>query len=170
MLSDPARATIALSHSRHRGLFDSPFLTIVDPMPGKTGEGILNHAPFTWRTVGLLHERCETEEVTPTRQQRRRFQRDHETDLEPLAHHVLKVKPYTPHPRDPSEGLAQPDIAPGRRRHDVRATWAYYSPDKPLFGRPGLSGMFRRKAHERGDDHLGRILKTYRVEPQEGEK
>lgn len=171
MLTDPAHAVIALSndHDRGRGLFHHPLFMVLEPMPGDGREGILNHSPFTWRTVGLLHERCETLEVIPTRQQRRHFQREHDTELEPLAHHVLKVKPYTPRPDNPLKGLAKPEKTPGRRKHDVRATWAYYSPDKPLFGRPGLTGMFRRKSHERGDDQLGRIIKTYRVEPQEGE-
>jgi hypothetical protein len=169
MLTNPA-AAVVMSAEGESGLFSGPGIKVVDPTFSPDGKfaaskGILNLSPFTWRTIGLLHERCETEEVHPNRAERRQFQRQYSTDLEPVSHHVLRVKPYTPRPNNPLKGLARPERTAGRRAHDVRATWAYYSPDKPLFGRPGLSGMFRRKAHERGDDHLGRILKTYRVEP-----
>ena len=47
--------------------------------------------------------------------------------------------------------------------HIVRGYWAHYSDDRPLFGRPGLSGTFWIPSHARGRSDAGVVVKDYAV-------
>jgi hypothetical protein len=120
--------------------------------------GLVNHAPFTLKAMSAMHQRCEAEHVTPTRQQRREAERRHKASLK--EYYILKVKAVQ-EPRAFSEvGQAQ-RVQGQRREHVVRGHFRWYSEEKPLFGK--ISGMVWIGEHRRGDD-IGRIRKDYAVE------
>jgi hypothetical protein len=70
---------------------------------------------------------------------------------------------------DPMRALRRPEPRDGGSGevpwHRVRGHWAIYSAERPMFGRPGLSGRFWISEHERGDKEHGAVVKDYAVLP-----
>jgi hypothetical protein len=52
--------------------------------------------------------------------------------------------------------------------HHRRGHWAYYGPDKPLFGRKGADGWYWRPYTEVGDKQYGEIVQDYSIRAPEG--
>jgi hypothetical protein len=121
--------------------------------------GATNHLPFVLKAIAAMHNRVAAEKVTPTRQQRRAYQRQYSTPLAPADYWILKVKRQTPQ-RIEEVGQGEQGRRP-QREHQVRGHFRYYTEERPLFGR--YSGMIWVPDHERGSDQLGHIQKDYDV-------
>jgi len=110
-------------------------------------------------SIGYMGDTTNLEEVAPTRQQRRYAERKHAPI--PYTYHVLKVKVFEEFRKRYSLHGGGSHSAP--RLHEVRANWAYYAPDRPLFGK--VVGMVFRSSHLRGNPDLGVVEKEYEVAP-----
>jgi hypothetical protein len=122
------------------------------------GSQMVNFYPFVMKAISALHRRCEVQHVTPTRQQTRLAQR--KQGVKSLTdYYVLKVRPVGK--RYDFDDVGRPQPAAGKREHEVRGHFRYYSPERPLFGR--ISGMVWVPAHRRGEDTIGKIKKDYEV-------
>lgn len=123
-----------------------------------------NFVPFSLKTVNALHQRVEAEHITPTRQMRRQHERQN-PNAKPLTdYYVLKVAPTEIKTLEDAKNIGKPTEEPTtKREHSVRGHFRYYSPEKPMLGRPGAHGAFWIPKHTRGDDTIGKIKKDYEV-------
>ena len=110
-------------------------------------------------SISFIGDTTNLEEVAPTRQQRRYAERKHAPI--PYTYHVLKVKVFEEFRKRYSLHGGGSHSTP--RLHEVRANWAYYAPDRPLFGK--VVGMVFRSSHLRGNPDLGVVEKEYEVAP-----
>lgn len=115
---------------------------------------------FFLKAINAMHQRVEVAEVTPTRQMSRLSERKHGIKLN--KYYLLKVKPYELKSIEDFKLIGKPDKMT-RREHEVRGHFRYYHPDKPLFGRAGLTGMIWVPDHTRGNHELGIVEKGYEV-------
>jgi len=77
---------------------------------------------------------------------------------------LTKFKTLTIQPLKASNGNTEDTpvrVSSERIAHIVRGHFAYYSEEKPLFGK--YSGPVWRQAHVRGSEKVGKMLKDYRV-------
>lgn len=116
---------------------------------------------FFLKAINAMHQRVEVAEITPTRQMNRLSERKHGVKLS--KYYFLKVKPYEPKVFEDFKNIGKPDKKDSRREHEVRGHFRYYHPDKPLFGRAGLTGMIWVPDHTRGNHELGIVEKGYEV-------
>lgn len=113
--------------------------------------------PMIFKAIGAMHQRCPVEEVTPSREARKRAQRD---NLQLHKHYVLKVKPTKLRVLEDFKRIGKPD-RPGSAEHAVRGHFRIYTKSKPLFGK--YVRTIWVPAHKRGDDDYGDIKKDYEV-------
>jgi hypothetical protein len=107
-------------------------------------------------SISYISDRCNLQPVRPSRQQKRHAARTGRP--EPYTYHVLKVAAFQ---QFRQRQRAASGSASSPRLHDVRAHWAHYTPEKPLFGRVVCTVW--RSSHLRGDPERGVIEKSYEV-------
>jgi len=90
------------------------------------------------------------------RHERRQREREKKPPL--TKYYTLNIEPMKKILR--VEGKSE-EVGLKKAMHICRGHFAYYTPDKPLFGK--LSGRFWIPAHVRGSKDLGEIKKDYRV-------
>lgn len=122
---------------------------------------VANISGLCLKAINAMHRRVEVSEVTPTRQMSRLSERKYGVKLS--KYYLLKVKPYEPKSVEDFKRIGNPDKKDSRREHEVRGHFRYYHPDKPLFGRAGLTGMIWVPDHMRGNHELGTVDKGYKV-------
>ena len=122
--------------------------------------GVAHHVPYAMMAVAAMRRRVPVEQFTPQRAARRRIRR--ELGREGTSYYVLMVRPTAPG-RFRDVGSAEQSIHVDRRAHVVRGHFRYYSPERPLFGRPGAHGAIWIDQHERGVAAQGRVNKDYYV-------
>lgn len=142
---------------------DKIMVDIFDPDMKKhddIAEGLAGLAPFALKAISYLHQNGEVEEVTPSRQQRRKMQRTYK--IEPTKHYILKVGQV--HGRSIQESDIGKPVKQKRRKGIVRGHFKFYGSE---YGRGKLFGKYEGAifipAHERGDDTVGRIQKDYKI-------
>lgn len=108
-------------------------------------------------SIAYLRDERNLEERVPNRATRRRAEREGTT---PYTYHILKVKAFEEFRKKYAFHGGGSHVAP--RLHEVRANWAYYAPDKPLFGK--VVGMVWRTSHLRGNPDRGVVEKEYHVD------
>jgi hypothetical protein len=120
-----------------------------------------HNVPFILRAIAAMHRRAEAEKITPSRQQRRQFQRKFQTDLSPTDYWILKVKTHVP---QSYEEIGEPAIHHGApREHSVRGHFRWYG-ERGMFGREEMTNrMVWIPNHERGEDTIGAIRKDYEI-------
>lgn len=116
---------------------------------------LATHIVYAMKTISLMHQRVECEHVKPTRQQRRKMER--QQGITPTPYYLLKVSPQSKRYQSSGSKPSQPR----NRKHHVRGHFRYYTEERPLFGR--VSGMIWVPAHDRGSGKLGQIDKGYLV-------
>lgn len=102
----------------------------------------------------------EPEPIHHQRAERRRMAR---AGQEPVAYRWLRIKQLQK--RVDADAEASGAMGKKRRLHQVRAHWAHYDADAPLFGRPGMVGTFFRPQSLRGRAEVGEIHKGYKPIP-----
>jgi hypothetical protein len=107
----------------------------------------------------------EPVQIPHQRAERRRMAR---AGQEPVAYKWLRIKQLQKHADD--DAAASGATGRKRRLHQVRAHWAHYDADAPLFGRPGLVGTFFRPQSLRGRAELGEVKKGYHPVPNKESK
>jgi len=121
---------------------------------------LASFVPFGLFAIKALHDRCEVELVTPSRQVRRRMER--KEGITPQRYYILKVNTPTPQRRYAKPPEMKPEAEkPGVRRHDVRGHFHFYTKQKPLFGR--IAGAVWIPPHQRGKEEVGAIKKDYLI-------
>jgi hypothetical protein len=75
------------------------------------------------------------------------------------SHHILMTRIENKY-RERTESSGEVMELP---LHSVRATFAFYTEERPLFGTPGNCGFIFKPEHERGDIRFGNVTKNYRV-------
>lgn len=79
-----------------------------------------------------------------------------------VRYQVLEIAPLRA--RLDREHGAGGSVSIAKALHIVRGHFAEYKADKPLFGRPGLHGLFWVPAHVRGDASAGVVVSDYRID------
>lgn len=102
-------------------------------------------------------------EPEPIRRQRAERRRMARAGQKPVAYRWLKIKQLQKRADDDASEAGA--TGHKRRMHQVRAHWAHYDADAPLFGRPGMTGTFFRPQSLRGRADLGEIKKGYHPVP-----
>lgn len=116
--------------------------------------------PFALKTISVLHQNTQVEHATPTRQQKRAFQRQHKNSLPLRDYYILKVRPQET--VFSYEQVGQAQRGAHKREHVVRGHFRYYTPERPLFGR--YSGAVWVADHQRGESAIGTIKKDYLID------
>lgn len=76
-----------------------------------------------------------------------------------FSYHVLEIKDMRKKDIYPEDHV--PTKMGKLRRHQMPARVVYYSPEKPLFGNPKLTGWYAFKSHWRGDPNKGTVVRDY---------
>lgn len=120
---------------------------------------------FTLKTIGLLHEKAEIEEVKPklSRQARRLAKRQGKPEPKPF--YLLKVRERATK-RVTVGDIAHSDADAAKRAHQVRGHFRVYG----QAGRGLLFGKYEKTvwvpSHVRGDKEQGEIEKGYEIKPE----
>lgn len=121
-------------------------------------QDVAHHAVYALKALAALNRSCPVDHETPSRQQRRRIER--ETGVPATDYYVLQVRPMK---RGRFEEVALKPMQSGTAYHSVRGHFKTYR-SKPRFGRDDGYGTFWIAEHSRGDSTIGTIEKDYQVE------